>query len=112
VCSSDLGLIVDITPSGTVPTLIRYIYGIYRTPIGYACTGVMAPEGFPYLDSGQLVGILKGLVGAAEYERLIGYRGEATERMPAQSFAHVLIIALVAVGNIQFLLSRRRSKGG
>jgi hypothetical protein len=121
----DVGMVVDITPAGTVPTLIRYIYGIYRTPIGFACTGVMAPEAFPYLDSGQLVGILKGLVGAAEYEKLVGYHGEpslkvygypylgqATTWMPAQSLAHVLIIVLVIIGNIQFLAARRRSGRG
>jgi len=107
----DVGMLVDVTPSATVPELIRYIYGIYRTPIGFACTGVMAPEAFPYLDSGQLVGILKGLVGAAEYEWLIRHRGQATEWMPAQSFAHVLIIVLVVLGNIRSL-ARRRSKSG
>ena len=121
----DVGMLVDVTPAATVPVLIRYIYGIYRTPIGFACTGVMAPEAFPYLDSGQLVGILKGLVGAADYEKMVGYRGstteklygypylgQATEWMPAQSLAHVLIIVLVVISNVRFFLERRRSRRG
>jgi len=105
----DVGMIVDVTPSLTVPMFIRYIYGIYRTPIGYACTGVMAPEAFPYLDSGQLVGLLKGLTGAAEYETLVGSPGEAVARMPAQSFAHLLVILLIVAGNVAYLRGRRAS---
>jgi len=104
----DIGLLIDVTPSSTVPIFIDYIYGIYRTPIGYACTGVMAPEAFPYLDSGQLVGLLKGLTGAAEYETLVGHPDQAMRRMAPQSFAHLLVIALIIVGNVVYFRSRRR----
>jgi hypothetical protein len=87
---------------------VDYVYGIYRTPLGYACTGVMAPEAFPYYDAHQIVGVLKGLAGAAEYEKLVGYEGNALKRMPAQSSAHALMIALIVIGNVIFLRSRRR----
>ena len=104
----DIGLIVEITGSATVGTYIRYLYGIYGTPIAYACTGVMVPEAFPYLDAGQLVGMMRGLVGAAEYEELAGYKdGKAGKRMAAQSFAHMLIIALIIVGNVGYFIARR-----
>jgi hypothetical protein len=114
----DIGLIIDISSgawSGT-PTVLYYVqflYGVYGTPIGYACTGVMAPEAFPYLDSHQLVGLLRGLAGAAEYEQLEGYQqlegspGPATMRMAAQSFAHILIIVLIILGNVIYFLDRR-----
>jgi hypothetical protein len=104
----DVGLILDITPSNTLLTWIEFVYGIYRTPIGYACTGVMAPEAFPYYDAQQIVGVLKGLAGAAEYEQLMGYEGDALKRMPAQSSAHALIVALIVLGNIIYFRSRRR----
>lgn len=106
----DVGLIIDITPSNTLLTWIEFVYGIYRTPIGYACTGVMAPEAFPYYDAHQIVGILKGLAGAAEYEQLLGYRGDALKRMPAQSSAHLLIIALIVLGNVIYFRARRRGQ--
>jgi len=106
----DVGLVVEITPSFTVPTYIRFVYGIYRTPIGYAPTGVMAPEAFPYYDAGQIVGVLKGLAGAAEYEQLVGYEGDALKRMPAQSSAHLLMIALIVLGNILYFRARRRGE--
>ena len=104
----DVGLIVDIAPADTLSTYVRFIYGIYRTPLGHACTGVMAPESFPYLDAGQIVGLLKGLAGAAEYEKLVGYEGDALKRMPAQSSAHMLMIALIILGNVLYFRARRR----
>ena len=106
----DIGLLIEITPASTVPTYIRFIYGVYGTPIGYACTGVMVPEAFPYLDSHQLVGMLRGLVGAAEYEELIGHHGDATRRMSSQSFAHLLIIALIILGNVGYFLTRKNGR--
>ena len=106
----DVGLILEITPSNTLPTYVRYVYGIYRTPLGYAPTGVMAPEAFPYYDAGQIVGVLKGLAGAAEYEKLVGYEGDALKRMPAQSSAHLLIVVLIIIGNVIYFRARRRGE--
>ncbi len=110
--AKDIGLIVEITGSATVGTYIRYLYGIYGTPVGYACTGVMVPEAFPYLDSKQIVGMMRGLTGAAEYEKLVGFRGDAAKRMSAQSFAHILIIGLIVAGNLGYYWSRRRATSG
>ena len=104
----DVGLIIDIAAADTLSTYVRFIYGIYRTPLGHACTGVMAPESFPYLDAGQLVGLLKGLAGAAEYEKLVGYEGDALKRMPAQSSAHLLMMVLILLGNVIYFRGRRR----
>lgn len=106
----DVSIILEITPSNTLPVYVRYVYGIYRTPLGYACTGVMAPEAFPYYDAHQIVGVLKGLAGAAEYEELIHHPGVALQRMPAQSSAHVLIILLIVLGNVIYFRARRRGE--
>lgn len=40
-------------------------------PVGVGCTEVTYPGIKPFYDSGQLVGILRGLQGAIEYERLL-----------------------------------------
>ncbi|MGB9588064.1 MAG: hypothetical protein ACPL7O_07780, partial [Armatimonadota bacterium] len=52
----DIGLIADVTPSATLEIWIAFIYGQYRTPLIYAPTAVMAPEGFNPLDAGQIKG--------------------------------------------------------
>ena len=108
--ADDIGLMVEITPTGSIGTLVQYVYGIHRTPLGYAPTGVMAAEAYALLDSGQVVGLLRGLVGAAEYEDLLRRHDEAYRRMVPQSFAHALIIMLVILGNVLYLLERRRGK--
>ncbi|MFA6666224.1 MAG: hypothetical protein WCT06_06600 [Armatimonadota bacterium] len=104
----DVGLIADITPTATLDIWIAYIYGQYRTPIIYAPTAVMAPEGFNPLDAGQIKGMLAGMKGAAEYEHLLGRVDFATRATGALSSSHILIIVLIILGNVGYLMSRRR----
>ncbi|MHB1459133.1 MAG: hypothetical protein ACYC0V_19675 [Armatimonadota bacterium] len=106
----DIGLITEITPSGTLEVWIAYVYGIYRTPIIYAPTAVMAPEGFNPLDAGQIKGMLTGMKGAAEYEKLIGKPGFATKGTGALSASHLLIIILIIIGNTGYIISRIQNK--
>jgi hypothetical protein len=110
----DVGLVIDVTGlAGITELWLQFIQGVYKTPFGMAVTGVMGPEAYPYLDSGQLTGLLTGLKGAAEYEQLIGAQGLATRLMAAQSWAHVLIILLIVLGNIgawRISRARRRSR--
>jgi hypothetical protein len=39
--------------------------------VAVGVTAVMAADMYPYLQSGQLIGMLSGLKGAAEYEKLV-----------------------------------------
>ena len=80
----------------------------YGFPFAGGCTAVMAPDLFPFLQSGQMVGLLGGLAGAAEYETLVGRQDKATAGMSAQSMAHLIIVAFIIFGNMAFFLSRRR----
>jgi len=75
---------------------------------------VSAADAYPYLQSGQLSGLLAGMKGGAEYEVLIQKAGYSKAYMPAvaamdsQSLAHVVILVLVIVGNLAFFVTRRR----
>lgn len=66
----------------------------------------MAPAGFNPLDAGQIQGMLTGMKGAAEYEKLIGKPGFATKGTGALSTSHLLIIALIILGNLGLIISR------
>ena len=77
-----------------------------------ACTGVMAPEAYPFLDSGQLVGMLTGMRGAAEYEILLHSPGFGVTAMAGQSAAHLFILALIALGNLPILVAAIRKGVG
>jgi len=73
-------------------------------------TSIQVNEVMPYVQSGQIKGILGGMPGAAEYESLIGQAGIGTSGMDAQSVAHVIIVVFIIFGNISFFVERRRSK--
>ncbi|MEE2657564.1 MAG: hypothetical protein VX733_03605 [Candidatus Latescibacterota bacterium] len=82
-------------------------YGKREVPFAGGCTAVMAPDLYPFLQSGQLKGLLGGLVGAAEYEALIDHPESATAGMSAQSITHLIIIAFILFGNLAYFATRR-----
>ena len=88
-----------------------------RIPVGGGTTAVMAPQLYPYYPK-QTVGLLGGLQGAAEYEaaliaRYPKYKGlsrVASTTMGPQVSAHLVIVAFIVLGNITYLIERRRQK--
>jgi hypothetical protein len=108
----DIGLVVEVTGlAGVTELWIGLIQGPYGTPFATAYTAVMAPGYYPYLDSGQMKGMLVGAKGAAEMETLVNRPGKAVAIMNVQSWAHVLIIVLIVLGNLGYVLTRGRSGG-
>ena len=82
----------------------------YHKKVGAGCTAVSAPAFYPYLDTGQLVGLLGGMKGAAEYEKLLQSQGPATAGMDAQSIAHAVIICFILFGNLVMLITKRKTE--
>jgi hypothetical protein len=82
----------------------------FDVPLVAGVTAVSAPEFYPYVQSGQLQGLLGGLAGAAEYEKLIDRPGAATRGMDAQSLGHLVILLFIVVGNLLFIGRRRGSR--
>lgn len=106
----DIALVISIA-DGSMPTYwIEYAANRYGEKIIAALSAVMVTSFTPYLESGQLAGILTGLKGAAEYEQLLGVPKAGTRGMAAQSAAHVLIAVLVLWGNVD-AWRRRKSSG-
>ncbi len=75
-------------------------------PMGCGVTAVQAPDLFPYILNHQLIGILGGLRGAADYEALVGKPGRGITGMGPQTYGHLLIVLFIVLGNLGFLLSR------
>ena len=103
----DIAIMVDFTASAAYEVWIMFAHQKYGCKVGAGVTAVMASDAYPYLNSGQLEGLLGGLSGAAEYEKLIGAPGTATIGMDAQSIAHILIIVLIILGNVAYFATRR-----
>ena len=79
---------------------VQQVNSRFHLPMVSGCTAVSAPEYYPYLQSGQLKGLLGGMAGAAEYEKLRGEKGAATKGMDAQSLAHAFIALCIIAGNV------------
>jgi hypothetical protein len=104
--SADIGAVIDITPVSSLEVWIGLFQGAHKTPFFYAPTAVMAPQGFPFLDSGQVSGLLTGIKGAGDYEKQLGMSSFGTQATTALSFVYALIILLVIVGNIGYFKER------
>ena len=108
-----ISLVVDLASVGSPPVWINYVYGRFQQTLALGVTGVMISELYPALDAGQIVGILPGLLGAAEYEYLIQDANYTTEGgdgatgMGIQSFLHVALILIIVFCNIAFFIDRR-----
>jgi hypothetical protein len=83
---------------------IRLTATQYKRPLVVVATAVMTPGYFPYYESNQIVGLVGGLRGAAEYENLCGYQGTAVAGMDAQSIAHFVIAGLIIFSNLMTFL--------
>ena len=107
----DIAFVMEVS-AGTPGTRewVQQVQGRYRVTLGSGTTAVGAPNFYPYVQSGQLTGLLGGLKGAAEYETLIGHPGDATKGMDAQSVVHALVVAFILLGNVVYLLSLRSKR--
>lgn len=92
-------------------TWVKMVQTQVGVPVVAAVTATLLPGCAPYLQSGQLLGVVGGLGGAAQYEKLVGYAGKATAGMGAQSFGHILVLSLVVLGNIGYLATRKSKEG-
>lgn len=112
----DIPVVLTLASTGVVGTWVIYAGTRYKANIASGVTAVMAPDYYPFLQTGQLLGQLSGMKGAAEYEQLIvdkGYyprKDMASRAMNAISSSHLLLIALIIVGNIAYFASSRTSR--
>jgi hypothetical protein len=106
----DFPYMVCLHDDGSVFWWTLYGYERYGIKIGAGCTAVMAPGNYPPYQAQQLTGIIGGLKGASEYEKLMGYRGSGSAGMDSQSVIHIFIIGLLIFGNIVYFTTRKDLK--
>ena len=80
--------------------------------LGAGNTAVQAPMMYPYLRAGQLKGLLGGMIGAAEFEKVLNEKGKASTFLLAQTFAHATVIIFIIIGNLAFFSSRKKKMAG
>ena len=132
----DMNLVIDFAASGSAITWITYARARFGANIAAGVTAVMVADNYPYLQTGQLMGMFRGLKGAAEYEKLvdvfaandrpfskeiiketsIAITGDtvpykykkARIGMNAQSVAHIMMIVFILLGNIGYFITRKK----
>ncbi len=131
----EIPMLEDITSYADIDLVISYSTGIigeywanlvnaqFGIPVAVGCTAVSAPKYYAYYDAGQMLGLLGGLKGASEYERLILDQYPALNRiygrpglytamkgMDAQTVDHAIIMVFILFGNIIYFMIRHRDR--
>jgi len=108
---SNLDFILNLSAGypGTVEW-VQFAVDRFHARMGAANTAVQAPLVYPYVHTGQLTGLSGGMKGAAEFEVLTGFTGKGTKFMLSQSFAHIIVVLFIIIGNIAYFVTRGREK--
>ena len=137
---SELAVTKDVRDAGDISLLVEMtgLVGFFnmwvqffqtdraRPDFAHGCTSVTIAEAYAYLESGQIVGLFEGIAGAAAYNEILEDARKAGEphastgpraHMTSQSFAHIVIIVLIIMGNVGLYVRRRmaaaeRRQGG
>lgn len=105
----DWGINFSAGKPGTVEW-VQIAVDRHNLPMSAGNTAVQAPMAYPYLNAGQLIGLMGGMAGAAEFEKLTGYSGKAITYLLSQTYAHVAVILFILIGNVAFFLTRKEKK--
>jgi len=87
-------------------------------PTAGGCAAVSAPLLYPYYPK-QLLGLLGGIKGAAEYESELKKKYErfrddmptpGIKMMGPQTLAHLVVMAFIVIGNVSFFIRKWRER--
>ncbi len=117
----DIGILVTVAASAIPRSWINYAQTQFGVNLSCGITAVSAADFYPYVNSGQFIGMLAGMKGAAEYEQLVKQRMEkngldwtlrnrGTEAMASQTSAHLTIMGFIIIGNIAYFIARRKKR--
>jgi hypothetical protein len=110
----NVGLLVSLSSGDPPKWWIEYAQNRFGLHVGAGVTAVSASEYYPYLQTGQFSGLMIGMKGAAEYEEMvekglgIKQRRKASEALPSLTYAHLVMIAFIVIGNIGYFIKRRQ----
>jgi hypothetical protein len=124
VSYDDVDLVVSFATGIIGEWWANLVNAQFGTPVAVGCTAVSAPKYYAFFNSGQMIGLLGGLKGASEYERLLtqGYEADAkiasiysdptvytaTKGMDAQTIDHSIIIIFIVLGNAAYFMAKKR----
>ncbi len=87
---------------------VQFAVDRFGATLGAGNTAVQAPQIYPYLRANQLVGLLGGMSGAAEFEKALGMPGAGSTMLLSQISTHAIVILFIVIGNTAYFLTRIR----
>jgi hypothetical protein len=89
---------------------VQFAVDRFHARLGAGNTAVQAPMMYPYIQTGQLVGVLGGMSGGAEYEIIAKRPARAVSYMTSQATSHAVVVLFVIIGNLAFFATRGKKK--
>jgi hypothetical protein len=113
----DVAAVINIASNVNPQHWINYAVTPFDLEFLMSVTAVQATNYFPYLQTGQVDGLIAGGKAGAEFEGMLMEQGvlaepgDATRGLGSQSLALLTIIALIILGNIGYFARRRKEAG-
>jgi hypothetical protein len=108
----DFHIVVDLAGSSMPGAWMANAVERFSARFAMGVTNVMAADYTPFIPE-QSRGMIAGLRGAAEYERMLNDHygidlGDGARGMDSQSVTHLFVLLLIVVGNIGYFLTARK----
>jgi hypothetical protein len=103
----DMDAVMCITGTALLDMWVQYAGDKYHVPMLGGVTAVSQPSYGPYIQNGQLKGLIGGMKGAADYEKMVGKLGTGTKGIDALNLAHLLVLFLIITSNILLFFMKR-----
>lgn len=103
----DMDFVMCITGTALLDVWVAYAGDKFNVPMMGGVTAVSQPGYGPYLQKGQLKGLIGGMKGAADYEALLKKLGKGTRGIDALNLAHFLVLFLIIAANVLILILKR-----
>lgn len=101
--ADDYDLVSYITTAGgTSEGWVYQAYSAYDRPLVGGFLSMMTTSMKPYYDTGQLLGLIDGVKGAADMEFLTKHPGDAIRSSDVLSFTQTLVLIFIVIGNISY----------
>lgn len=103
----DLIVILNAGFPGT-KEYVQFVGTRYKLKMVTACTAVSTTDLAPYFQTGQLVGLVGGMAGAAGYEHLVGKTGAGTSGADVLNVGNLVVILAIVLGNVIYFVSPKK----
>jgi hypothetical protein len=116
----DCSALFVVAAVGTPEYWVSYGSERFNVPMSVSCTAVSAAQYYPFYTAGQFTGLVNGMKGAAEYEKLADAKyssppgellGGATKGMDAQTLVHIFIVLAIVLANVALFAERMHGGG-